>query len=104
MIVESKRAYFGLQNDFVGIMIMLKMLLSRKTKLSKGGITVISDMGNFFHPLLRIQDVFKHETQISSSTSLPLKLYCSYTKVDLSYFDKDQENELMRHHDKLIHL
>jgi hypothetical protein len=104
VIVDSTRAYFGLINDFIGIMIMLKMLLTRRAKLSKDGIMVISDMGNFFHPLLRINDLFRHEEEVSSATSLPFKFYCSYSKFDLDSFSNDQEQELMQKHNRLINL
>ncbi len=104
VIVNSTRAYFGLKNDFVGMMIMLKMLLTRRTKLSKDGIMVISDMGNFFHPLLRINDLFRHEEEISSATSLQFRFYCSYSTFDLDSFSKDQEQELMKKHNRLINL
>jgi MEDS: MEthanogen/methylotroph, DcmR Sensory domain len=104
VIVDSARAYFGLKNDFVGIMIMLKMLLTRRTKLSKDGIMVISDMGNFFHPPLRTHDLFRHEEDISSATSLPVKFYCSYSTFDLDSFSKNQEQELMQQHNRIINL
>jgi MEDS: MEthanogen/methylotroph, DcmR Sensory domain len=104
VIVDSARAYFDLKNDFVGIMIMLKMLLTRRTKLSKDGIMVISDMGNFFHPLLRTHDLFRHEVEISSAISLPFKFYCSYSTFDLDSFSKNQEQELTQQHNRLINL
>jgi hypothetical protein len=104
VIVGSRRAYFGLKNDFVGIMIMLKMLLRRRTKLSKDGVIVISDMGNFFHPVLRIHELFKHEEEISSAGTLPFKFYCSYTTFDLNSFSKVQKQELLQKHDRLVNL
>lgn len=104
VIVNSTKAYFDLKNDFVGIMIMMKMLLTRKSKLSKDGISVISDMGNFFHPRNRIQDLFKHERQISSHASLPFKLYCSYNTYDLDFLDGGQDQKLLRYHDRVIHI
>ena len=69
---------------------MLKMLLRRRTKLSKDGVIVISDMGNFFHPVLRIHELFKHEEEISSAGTLPFKFYCSYTAFDLNSFSKEK--------------
>ena len=104
MIVDSRRAYFGLKNDFVGIMIMLKMLLRRRTNLSKDGVIVISDMGNFFHPVLRIHELFKHEEEISSAGTLPFKFYCSYSTFDLNSISKVQKQELLQKHDRLVNL
>src|SRR6188472_3861243 len=66
LVVESKNGYYSLTNEFVGVMIMTKMLLRRANKLDKAGVTVISDMGLFFH-LKRIEDLIKYETELSSS-------------------------------------
>ena len=104
VIVDSRRAYFDIKNDFVGVTIMLKMLLTRRTKLSKDGIMVISDMGNFFHPHLRIQDLFRHEAEISCAKSFPIRFCCSYTTDDLGSFSIDQEQTLFGEHDRIIKL
>ena len=45
VIVQSKSAYYSLSQEFVGVMIMTKMLLRRVDKLGKAGITIISDLG-----------------------------------------------------------
>lgn len=83
---------------------MLKMLLRRRTKLSKDGIIVISDMGNFFHPVLRMHELLKHEEEISSAGSLPFKFYCSYTTFHLNSLSKAQKQELLQKHDRLVNL
>ena len=44
VVIESKKGFFGLLNDFVGIMIMIRMLLGRANKLAKKGLTIISDI------------------------------------------------------------
>lgn len=48
VIVESKKGYFSLTNKLVDLMIMIKMLLQRSSKLSRSGLTIFSDMGLFF--------------------------------------------------------
>jgi hypothetical protein len=58
VVVEAKKAYYSLKNEFVGVMIMTKMLLRRAKKLDKTGVTVISDMGLFFHEN-RIENLIK---------------------------------------------
>jgi len=35
VVIESKKGFFGLLNDFVDIMIMIRMLLGRANKLAK---------------------------------------------------------------------
>jgi hypothetical protein len=49
VIRESAKAYFNLADQLVDIMIMIRMLLQRKRKLGKDGLTVICDMRIFFH-------------------------------------------------------
>jgi hypothetical protein len=104
VIVDSKRACFNNKNEFVGITIMLKMLLTRRVKLSKNGIRVIADMGNFFHPLLRIQDLVRHEGEISSLEEFPVRFYCSYASIDLGSVTNEQEQGLIQKHDRFIKL
>ena len=41
IVVESKKAYYSLTQEFVGVMIMTKMLIQRADKLGKAGVTVI---------------------------------------------------------------
>ena len=102
VIIDSKKAWFNIKSEFVGITIMLKMLLTRRANLCKDGIMVVADMGNFFHPLLRIQDLVRHEEEISSLKSLPIKFYCSYSSIDLSSVTAEQEQRLSRKHDRFI--
>lgn len=66
VIVESKKAYYSLTDEFVGLMIMTKMLLRRANKIGKAGVTIFSDMGVFFD-LNRVHDLIKYETELLSS-------------------------------------
>ena len=50
VIVQSKKAYYGLSQEFVGVTIMAKMLLRRVHKLEKAGLTVISDIISIYAP------------------------------------------------------
>ncbi|HET7284450.1 MAG TPA: MEDS domain-containing protein [Nitrososphaeraceae archaeon] len=82
IIIESKKGYYSLTDEFIGVMIMTKMLLRRANKLGKTGVTVISDMGLFFH-LNRIEDLIKYEIGLSSSIyDMKVKVLCSYNKTD----------------------
>jgi hypothetical protein len=81
---------------------MLKILLTRRAKLCKDGIMVVADMANFFHPLLRIQDLVRHEEEISSLQTFPIKFYCSYSIIDLSSVTSEQEQRLSRKHNRFI--
>jgi hypothetical protein len=101
VVIESKKGFFGLLNDFVGIMIMIRMLLGRSNKLAKNGLTIISDMGIFFPN--RIEDLIKHETEISTSIQdLRVKIYCVYNKLDFESIREEQRQSLDGNHTKVI--
>jgi hypothetical protein len=101
VVIESKKGFFGLLNDFVGIMIMIRMLLGRSNKLAKNGLTIISDMGIFFPN--RIEDLIKHETEISTSIQdLRVKIYCVYNKLDFESIREEQRQLLDGNHTKVI--
>jgi KaiC/GvpD/RAD55 family RecA-like ATPase len=102
IIIESKKGYYSLTDEFVGVMIMTKMLLRRANKLGKTGVTVISDMGLFFH-LNRIEDLIKYEIGLSSSIyDMNVKVLCSYNKTDFERLTEDRKQHLLKHHNKIF--
>jgi hypothetical protein len=102
MIIESKKGYYSLTDEFIGVMIMTKMLLRRANKLGKTGVTVISDMGLFFH-LNRIEDLIKYEIGLSSSIyNMKVKVLCSYNKTDFERLTEDRKQHLLKHHNKIF--
>lgn len=102
IVVESKKGYYSLTDEFVGVMIMTKMLLRRANKLWKTGVTVISDIGLFFH-LNKIEDLIKYETEISSSIyDKKVKVLCSYNKTDIEGLSDYQKKDLLNRHNKII--
>jgi hypothetical protein len=102
IIIESKKGYYSLTDEFVGVMIMTRMLLRRANKLGKTGVTVISDMGLFFH-LNRIEDLIKYEIGLSSSIyDMKVKVLCSYNKTDFELLTEDRKQHLLKHHNKIF--
>ena len=104
VVVQSKKAYYSLTHEFVGVMIMTKMLIQRADKLGKAGVTVISDMGLFFN-LNKIDDLTKYETELSSSIcNTKAKVLCCYSKSDFELFieHQRQQNLLKAHNNKII--
>jgi len=99
IVIESKKGFFTLLNDFVGIMIMIRMLLTRAKKIGKKGLTVIIDMGVFFPD--RLEDLFKHETEISASIQ-DLKIFCSYNNLDFKSLTEKQRQLLLSNHNEVI--
>ena len=101
VVIESRKGFLGLLNNFVGIMIMIRMLLGRANKLSKQGLTIFSDMGVFFPN--RIEDLIKHETEISTSIQdLKVKLYCVYNKLEFESLREEQRQLLNSNHNGVI--
>ena len=89
-------------DEFVGLMIMVEMLLQRAKKLNKSGVTVISDMGLFFH-LNRIENLIKWETELSSSIyATKVRILCNYNETDFGKLDDHQRKHLIDHHSKII--
>ena len=102
VVVESKKAYYSLIDQFVGIMIMVEMLLQRAKKLNKMGITVISDMGLFFH-LDRLDDLIKWDTELSSSIyAKKVRILCNYSQTDFGRLNEKQRQHLLESHSKII--
>ena len=104
VVVQSKKAYYSLTHEFVGVMIMTKMLIQRADKLGKAGVTVISDMGLFFN-INKIDDLTKYETELSSSIcNTKAKVLCCYSKSDFELFieHQRQQNLLKAHNNKII--
>jgi hypothetical protein len=102
VVVESKKAYYSLTDQFVGIMIMVEMLLQRAKKLNKMGITVISDMGLFFH-LDRLDNLIRWETELSSSIcTKKVRILCNYSQTDFGRLNEMQRQHLLESHSKII--
>lgn len=104
ILVESTKGYFSLKNDFVGIIIMIKMLLERKNKLGKSGVSAISDMGLFFHNK-RISDLIQHEIAVLPSIhNMRTKIFCNYRISDFELLSAEQKQQILDSHTKTIQL
>ena len=103
VIVQSKKAYYSLSQEFVGVMIMTKMLLRRVDKLGKAGITIISDMGLFFNPN-KFEDLIKCETELLSSINdIKAKVLCCYNRSDFDMLiEHTMQEDLLRAHDNKV--
>lgn len=103
VIRNSAKAYFNLANEHVDIMIMIRMLLQRKRKLGKDGLTVISDMGIFFHRK-RIVDLISHETNLSlgANDDNEVRMICCYEKSSLTLLTQQQKQQIFSTHNKVL--
>jgi hypothetical protein len=103
VIVDSKKGFYSMLDRFVGIIIMVKMLLTRSETHRKNGVTVISDTGIFFH-LNRIDDLIKHEEMIFSTVSNRVKIICAYNNNDYAHLNDEQKQLLQSRHDNIVSL
>lgn len=103
VIRESGKAYFNLADALVDIMIMVRMLLQRKRKLSKDGLTVICDMGVFFYKK-RIIDLILHESRLSlgSIGDDEVRMICCYEKSNLALLSQQQKQQILSTHNKVL--
>jgi len=103
VIVQSKKAHYGLNQEFVGVMIMVKMLLSRLDKLQKAGISIISDTGLFFHTN-KLEDLIKSEAELLSSINdIRVKVLCFYNKSDFDMLTEHRiQEQLFKAHDNKV--
>ena len=102
VIVDSKKGFYSLLDRFVGIIIMVKMLLTRSETRRKNGVTVISDTGIFFH-LDRIDDLIKHESMISSTLSnMTVRIICAYNNNDYAHLNEGQKQLLQYRHNNVV--
>ena len=103
VIVQSEKAHYSLYQEFVGVMIMTKMLLRRLDKLGKAGISIISDMGLFFHRN-KLEDLTKCETELMSSlNNIKIKVWCCYNKSDFDMLiEHEMRQNLLKAHDHKV--
>ena len=98
VIVQSKKAHYSLNQEFVGVMIMIKMLLSRLDKLQKAGISIISDTGLFFHTN-KLEDLIKCEAELLSSINdIRVKVLCFYSKSDFDMLTEHRMQDIYSRH------
>ena len=102
VIVQSKKAHYSLNQEFVGVKIMTKMLLRRLDKLQKAGLSIISDTGLFFH-INKLDDLIKYEAELLPSINdIKAKLLCFYNKSDFDMLIEHMQEDLFKSHDNKV--
>lgn len=98
MIIEDiTKIYFGSGHDFL---FFLDILNKQKEKWGKNGISVIADMGIFFH----FQNDTSKDALIKFESSLPvnfdsnLKRFCNYHRRDFDRLEEQEKQDLLEHH------
>lgn len=98
MIIQAlTRTYFGSAEDFL---FFFKILDKGQEKQGKNGISVIADMGVFFHHLQNNEknSVIEFERSLGSKFDIRLKRFCSYHKGDFDRFEENEKRNLLEAH------
>ena len=101
LVMDSLRGYFGSQD---GLMPFVKQTVEYATNSSRGGVSVLGDVGSFFY-YEKKDDLIDWEMKLSSEYKGNLKGFCLYHKQDYDRRISDNDRQtLLEHHGKTLHL
>lgn len=104
VVVDSRKGFYSMLDRFVGIIIMIKMLLTRSKTHGKNGVSVVADTGLFFH-IDRINDLIEHEKMIISTLpNMKVKMICDYNTQDFARLNGEQKQLLRTSHTNVVSL
>ena len=96
MIMEDiTKTYFDSAKDFL---LFMEVLDKQKDKMGKNGISVIADMGTFFHFQNNKDAVMTFESSLPSKFGIKMKRICNYHDGDLGRFEDDEMDSLIELH------
>ncbi|HEY9491665.1 MAG TPA: MEDS domain-containing protein [Nitrososphaeraceae archaeon] len=109
MIVDSVKGYFGSDSNYEGedrLMSFFKQLVKKAESLGKNGVSVIADLGSFYHYQSNnaTEKLFEHELSLPSKyEGMKFKGFCAYHKADFDRrFTEEQKQKLLDHHSKAL--
>jgi hypothetical protein len=109
MIVDSVKGYFGSDSNYEGedrLMSFFKQLVKKAESSGKNGVSVIADLGSFYHYQSNnaTEKLFEHELSLPSTyEGMKFKGFCAYHKADFDRrFTEEQKQKLLDHHSKAL--
>jgi hypothetical protein len=109
LIMDSAKAYFDSDNNYKGkdsLMSFFKQLVKKAESLDKNGVSVIADLGSFYHhqSTNTTKKLFEHELSLPSKyEGMKFKGFCAYHKADFDKrFTEEQKQKLLQHHSKAL--
>jgi hypothetical protein len=109
MIMDSVKGYFGSDSNYEGadrLMSFFKQLVKKAESLGKNGVSVIADLGSFYHLQSNnaTEKLFEHELSLPSRyDGMKFKGFCAYHKADFDKrFTEEQKQKLLDHHSKAL--
>jgi len=97
MIIEDiTKTYFGSGQDFL---FFLNILNKQQEKRGKNGISVIADMGIFYHFNNNDKDaLFRFERSLPAKFDIRLKRFCYYHIRDFDRLEEKEKQDLLEQH------
>jgi hypothetical protein len=109
MIIDSVRGYFDSDSNYDGedrLMSFFKQLVKNAESLGKDGVSVIADLGWFYHhqSINATEKLFEHELSLPSKyDGMKFIGFCAYHKADFDRrFTEEQKQKLLDHHSKAL--
>ncbi len=109
LIMDSVKAYFDSDNNYNGkdrLMSFFKQLVKKAESLDKNGVSVIADLGSFYHyhHNKTADKLVEYELSLPSKfDGMKLKAFCIYHKEDIDKrFTEEQKQKLVDHHGKAL--
>jgi hypothetical protein len=95
LIIDSARGYFGSSIDVVSF---VKSLVNYADQIGKNGVSVLADMGSFFH-YNKLDYLIEYETSLPPRSDIKAKGLCLYNKDDFNWrLSRIQKKKLLEHH------
>jgi hypothetical protein len=98
MIIEDiTKTYFGSGHDFL---FFLDKFNKQKEKRGKNSVSIIADMGIFyhFHDNASKDVLIKFESSLPAKFDTKLKRFCNYHKRDFDRLEEQEKQDLLEHH------
>jgi hypothetical protein len=95
LIINSAKVYFGSSIDIVSF---VKSLVNYALQIGKKGVSVLADMGSFFH-YNKLNDLIEYETSLPPRFDIKAKEFCLYNEDDFNCrLSHEQRKKLLEHH------
>jgi hypothetical protein len=108
IIMDSVKGYFGSDNNYnnTDLTEFVKQLVKKAESTGKKGVSVIADLGSFYHyhHSKTADKLVEYELSLPSKfDGMKLKAFCIYHKDDLDKrFTEEQKQKLLDHHSKAL--
>jgi hypothetical protein len=112
IIMDSVKGYFGSDNNYHDdnnnndLKEFVKQLVKKAESTGKNGVSVIADLGSFYHyhHSNTADKLVEYELSLPSKfDGMKLKAFCIYHKEDLDKrFTEEQKQKLLDHHAKAL--